>query len=199
MKNFKDWISERVAKSSTRAFLPISTRVKLHQLFYALSDEQFLKVKIADENDVNSILKIERLCYEGQMPWNRTAILHEIRYNKNAFYIIMYDGEQPVAFVGTWFVAHEAHITNIATVPSYQNKGIATYLLKEIICVALEEEIGKVTLEVRVSNNTAQSLYRSLGFIDGRIKSRYYGNNHEDALEMIRVLAEEPGETVNEG
>ncbi|WP_423190062.1 ribosomal protein S18-alanine N-acetyltransferase [Alkalibacterium sp. f15] len=199
MKNFKEWISERVAKSSNKSFSPISKRVKLHQPFYALSDEQFLKVKIADENDVDSILKIERLCYEGQMPWNRTAIFHEIRYNKNAFYIILYDDEEPVAFVGTWFVAHEAHITNIATVPSYQNKGIATYLLKEIIRVALEEEIGKVTLEVRVSNNTAQSLYRSLGFIDGRIKSRYYANNHEDALEMVRVLVQEPGETVNEG
>jgi len=199
LKNFKEWISERVVKASAKTFLPISTRIKLHQPFYALSDEQFLTVKIADENDVDSILKIERLCYEGQTPWNRTAIFHEIRYNKNAFYIIMYDDEQPVAFVGTWFVAHEAHITNVATVPSYQNKGIATYLLKEIIRVASGEGIGKVTLEVRASNHTAQSLYRSLGFIDGRIKKGYYANNHEDALEMIKELVPEPGETVDEG
>ncbi|MFO8068966.1 MAG: ribosomal protein S18-alanine N-acetyltransferase [Alkalibacterium sp.] len=199
MKNFKEWISERVAKSSTKSFLPISTRAKLNQHFYALSDEQFLKVKIADENDVDSILKIERLCYEGQTPWNRMAILHEIRYNKNAFYIIMYDDERPVAFVGTWFVAHEAHITNVATVPFYQNKGIATYLLKEIMRIAQAEEIEKVTLEVRVSNETAQSLYQSLGFIDGRIKHGYYANDHEDALEMIRVLEQKTGETVNEG
>lgn len=198
LKNFKEWISERVAKSSTRSFLPISTRVKLHQPFYAVSEEDFLKVKIADEQDVDSILKIERLCYGGQTPWNRTAILHEIRYNKNAFYIIMYDDELPVAFIGAWYVANEAHITNVATAPAYQNKGIATYLLKEIIRVAIDEQIDKVTLEVRVSNHTARSLYRSLGFEAGRVKKGYYANDHEDALEMVLTLTNEPKETVDE-
>lgn len=198
MKNFKEWISERVAKSSTKSFLPISARVKLHQPFYAVSEETFLKVKIADVHDVDSILKIEQLCYDGQTPWNRTAILHEIRYNKNAFYIIMYTDDLPVAFIGAWYVANEAHITNVATIPSYQNKGIATYLLKEIIRVAIDETIDKVTLEVRVSNRTAQSLYRSLGFEEGRVKKGYYANDHEDALEMILKLADEPKEMVEE-
>ncbi|MDZ7834743.1 MAG: ribosomal protein S18-alanine N-acetyltransferase [Alkalibacterium sp.] len=199
MKNFKEWLSERVAKSSTKAFLPISSRVKLHQPFYALSDEQFLKAKKADDTDVDAILMIERLCYNGLTPWNRTAILHEIRYNKNAFYIMMYDGEQPVAFVGTWFIAHEAHITNIATVPSYQNKGIASYLLKEIMRIASEEDIEKVTLEVRVSNKAAQSLYRSLGFEEGRVKTGYYANDHEDALEMMRLTPRDSDEILSEG
>lgn len=199
MKNFKEWISERVAKSSTKSFLPISTRVKIQQPFYPLSDEQFLRVKIADDTDVDNILKIERLCYDGQTPWNRTAIMHEIRYNKNAFYIIVYDGEYPAAFVGAWFIAHEAHITNIATVPLYRNSGVATYLLKEIIRVAQDEDIGKVTLEVRVSNETARSLYRSLGFEEGRIKTGYYANDHEDALEMVRLLNDESAEAIEEG
>ncbi|WP_091530877.1 ribosomal protein S18-alanine N-acetyltransferase [Alkalibacterium subtropicum] len=198
MKNFKEWISERVAKSMTKSFLPMSTRVKLHQPFYGLSDEQFLKAKIADERDVDGILQIERLCYNGQTPWNRTAILHEIRYNKNAFYIVMYDDDEPVAFVGAWFVTHEAHITNIATIPAYEKKGIATYLLKEIIRIAQEEDIAKVTLEVRMSNHTAQSLYRTLGFEDVRVKKGYYARDHEDALEMSHPLEKAAEETIYE-
>lgn len=198
LKNFKEWITEKVAKSSTRSFLPISARVKLRQPFFAVSEEKFLQVKVADEHDVDSILTVERLCYNGQTPWNRTAILHEIRYNKNAFYIVMYDDDSPVAFIGAWYVSHEAHITNVATAPSYQNNGIASYLLKEIIHVAIEEQIDKVTLEVRVSNHTAQSLYRSLGFREGRVKKGYYANDHEDALEMILTLADEIKETVDE-
>lgn len=197
LKNFKEWISERVVKSSTKSFLPLSTRIKLAQPYYVLSDETFLKVKIADEHDVDSILTIERLCYNGKTPWNRTAILHEIRYNKNAFYIVMYDNEEPIAFVGAWFIANEAHITNIATVPAFQNKGIATYLLEEIVRIAQEEVIGKVTLEVRVSNLTARSLYRSLGFEEGRVKKEYYANDHEDALDMMRVLTLQPKETAD--
>lgn len=198
MKNFKEWISDRVAKSTTRSFLPLSARVKLHQPFYSLSDEHFLKAKIADETDVDSILQIERLCYNGTTPWNRTAILHEIRYNKNAFYIVVYDEDKPVAFVGAWFVTQEAHITNIATIPAYEKKGIATYLLKEIIRLAQEEGIEKVTLEVRVSNDTAQSLYRTLGFEEGRVKKGYYARDHEDALEMVRPLADPTEESIYE-
>ena len=194
LKNFKDWFSDRVTKTTTRTFVPIAARIKLDQPFYPLSDERFLSSRIAKEEDVNSILTIEKRCYNGQTPWNRSAILHEIRYNKNAFYIVVYEGEEAVSFVGAWVVGQEAHITNIATVPEYQNKGIATYLLREIIKIAEKEEISEVTLEVRVSNETAQSLYTTLGFEKGRIKKNYYANDHEDALEMsfrIKQLIDE--------
>lgn len=160
----------------------------MEQPFYPLSDERFLSSKIAREEDADSILTIERLCYNGQTPWNRSAILHEIRFNKNAFYIIVFDKEEPVAFIGSWFVTHEAHITNIATIPEFQNKGIATYLLREIIKIAEKEDITEVTLEVRVSNKTAQSLYTTMGFEKGQVKKGYYANDHEDALEMSYLI-----------
>ncbi len=188
MKNFKEWFSDRVTKTTTKTFIPLSVRIKLDQPFYPLSDERFLSSKIAREEDADSILTIERLCYDGQTPWNRTAILHEIRFNKNAFYIVVYDDDKPVSFIGSWFVNHEAHITNIATIPDYQNKGIGTYLLREIIKIAEKEDITEVTLEVRVSNTSAQSLYTTLGFEKGLVKKGYYANDHEDALEMKYVV-----------
>ncbi|MCC5896120.1 MAG: ribosomal protein S18-alanine N-acetyltransferase [Alkalibacterium sp.] len=188
MKNFKEWFSDRVTKTTTKTFVPLSVRIRLDQPFYPLSDEWFLSSKIATEEDADSILTIEKLCYNGQTPWNRSAILHEIRFNKSAFYIVVFDKDKPVAFVGSWFVTHEAHITNIATIPEYQNKGIATYLLREIIKIAEKEDIKEVTLEVRVSNKTAQSLYSTLGFEKGHIKKGYYANDHEDALEMKYLI-----------
>lgn len=188
MKNFKDWFSDKVTRTTTKSFVPLASRVKLEQPFYSLSDEWFLNARIAREEDTDSILTIEKLCYNGKTPWNRSAILHEIRFNRNAFYIVVYDNEQPVAFVGSWIIDNEAHITNIATIPDYQYKGIASYLLKEIIQISKKENIKEVTLEVRVSNKTAQSLYRTLGFKDGRIKQGYYANDHEDALEMRYLL-----------
>ncbi|MCC5889439.1 MAG: ribosomal protein S18-alanine N-acetyltransferase [Alkalibacterium sp.] len=188
MKNFKDWFSDKVTRTTAKSFVPLAARVKLEQPFYSISDEWFLTAKIAHEEDTDSILTIEKLCYDGKTPWNRSAILHEIRFNRNAFYIVVYDNQRPVAFVGSWVIDNEAHITNIATIPEYQNKGIASYLMKEIIQVAEKEHIKEVTLEVRVSNKTAQSLYRTLGFEDGRIKHGYYANDHEDALEMRYLL-----------
>jgi ribosomal-protein-alanine N-acetyltransferase len=41
-----------------------------------------------------------------------------------------------------------------------------------------------MTLEVRVTNNVAQSLYRKLGFQNGGIRKNYYTDNQEDALVM---------------
>jgi [ribosomal protein S18]-alanine N-acetyltransferase len=41
-----------------------------------------------------------------------------------------------------------------------------------------------MTLEVRVTNNVAQALYRKLGFQNGGIRKNYYTDNQEDALVM---------------
>jgi ribosomal-protein-alanine N-acetyltransferase len=41
-----------------------------------------------------------------------------------------------------------------------------------------------MTLEVRVSNEIAQKLYRKFGFLNGGIRKRYYTDNYEDALVM---------------
>lgn len=50
--------------------------------------------------------------------------------------------------------------------------------------IAKEKGAKTMTLEVRVSNHIAQSLYRKLGFQNGGIRKSYYTDNHEDALVM---------------
>ena len=42
-----------------------------------------------------------------------------------------------------------------------------------------------MTLEVRVSNAVAISLYEKLGFQKGGIRKRYYTDNHEDAYSNV--------------
>ena len=78
----------------------------------------------------------------------------------------------------------EAHITNIALLPEYRGRKLGEALLRKIIEVAIERGAKTMTLEVRVSNMIAQSLYRKLGFQGGAIRKRYYTDNHEDALVM---------------
>jgi ribosomal-protein-alanine N-acetyltransferase len=41
-----------------------------------------------------------------------------------------------------------------------------------------------VTLEVRISNYSAQNLYRKYGFREAGLRHRYYSDNQEDALIM---------------
>lgn len=186
----KQWIVNKWPKDPSKRFVPLSVRVKLSQNTIFLEDGRSLSVRVANVDDVEALLEIQRHCYGGKTPWNRSALLHEIRYNRNAFYLLVQDADRGVAFIGAWFVHSEAHITNIATIPEYQQNGIASFLICQLIEIARSEQVTILSLECRVSNVGAQRLYRKLGFIDGRLKKGYYANNHEDALEMKMNLVE---------
>ncbi|MDD5082151.1 MAG: GNAT family N-acetyltransferase, partial [Dehalococcoidales bacterium] len=69
-----------------------------------------------------------------------------------------------VGFVGFWIMADEAHITSIAVRTSHRCRGIGELLLISAIELAAELNARMVTLEVRVSNLSAQSLYHKFGF-----------------------------------
>ena len=79
---------------------------------------------------------------------------------------------------------YDLHITNIGITPSYQNKGIGTYLISTAKNYARHLKLHSLSLEVRVYNVSARRLYESLGFRNQHIKSRYYLDNHEDAVDM---------------
>ncbi len=87
-------------------------------------------------------------------------------------------------FAGFWIMADEAHITSIAARKSYRRQGIGELLLISTIDLTAELNARMVTLEVRASNTTAQSLYRKYGFIQVGVRRGYYTENKEDAVLM---------------
>lgn len=95
------------------------------------------------------------------------------------------DSAEPIAgYVGTWFMTDEAHITGIAVRGSMRGRGLGELLLIGCIETALKRGSRVVTLEVRVSNNVAQSLYAKYGFEQVGSRKRYYTDNNEDAYIM---------------
>lgn len=89
-----------------------------------------------------------------------------------------------VGYAGMWLVLDEAHITTIAMRESHRGRGLGELLLGSLIMGAAEMGSDRVTLEVRVSNAVAQSLYRKYGFREEGIRPRYYSDNGEDAYIM---------------
>ena len=87
-------------------------------------------------------------------------------------------------FGGIWVMADEAHITNIAVRMRYQRRGIGELLLIHLIGQTKELKAEFVTLEVRVSNTTAQNLYRKYGFVQTGLRRGYYTDNWEDGVIM---------------
>jgi len=89
-----------------------------------------------------------------------------------------------VGFAGFWIMAEEAHIINIATRETHRRQGIGELLLISVIDMATGLNARIVTLEVRSSNTTAQSLYRKYGFTQVGQRQGYYTDNREDAILM---------------
>ena len=89
-----------------------------------------------------------------------------------------------IGFAGLWLMVDEAHITTIAMHPDFRHRGLGEFMLVNLIDIAFDINARWVTLEVRVSNYTAQNLYRKYGFREAGLRHRYYSDNQEDALIM---------------
>ena len=89
-----------------------------------------------------------------------------------------------LGYGGFWLMVDEAHISTIAAHHDWRRRGIGELLIASMIDAGAEIGAQMVTLEVRLSNLNAQSLYRKYGFeVTGRRKG-YYSDNGEDALIM---------------
>jgi ribosomal-protein-alanine N-acetyltransferase len=134
------------------------------------------------EEDIDQILEVEHASFTT--PWSREAFYNEIYNNKFAVYIVLEENNKIIGYCGTWVVIDEAHITNVAVLPEYRGRKLGEALMRKLMSVAREMGAKSMTLEVRVTNQVAQSLYRKLGFQNGGIRKNYYSDNQEDGLVM---------------
>ena len=89
-----------------------------------------------------------------------------------------------VGYGGLWKIEGEAHISTIAIHPDHRRRGFGEILLAGMFGKALRLNAKYIVLEVRVSNEAAQRLYRKYGFARHGRKRNYYRSNREDAYDM---------------
>jgi [ribosomal protein S18]-alanine N-acetyltransferase len=92
--------------------------------------------------------------------------------------------DQVVGFGGMWVLYDEAHVTTIGVAPTHRGRGLGELLLVDLFERAWERKAEWLTLEVRVSNDSAQALYHKYGFSRQGVRRRYYSDNGEDAYIM---------------
>ncbi len=97
-----------------------------------------------------------------------------------------------IGFAGMWNLYDEAHVTTIGVIPEYRGRGLGELLFLAMIEEAVRRGVTWLTLEVRVSNTSAQALYAKYGFtVQGR-RPRYYSDNNEDAFIMWSQSLKKP-------
>lgn len=132
--------------------------------------------------DVEAVLAVEYDTFS--MPWTEAAFYSELITNRFATYVVVEADGVIIGYCGVWVIVNEAQITNIALLPSYRGQKIGEALMRTGMQVARMHGARKMSLEVRVSNEPAQSMYRKLGFQPSGLLKNYYTNDHEDALVM---------------
>ena len=110
-----------------------------------------LMIRPIREEDVSQIHEIEKECFA--MPWSEESILHDVKENVVARWLVLDDGEGNVlAYAGMWFVLDEAHVCNVAVRPDCRGKGYGKRIFQALIDLAMENSMAMITLEVRRSN-----------------------------------------------
>ncbi len=132
--------------------------------------------------DIEQVLNVEKQSFT--LPWSREAFFNELNHNEYAVYMVIEDEGKIAGYCGAWIVIDESHITNIAILPEYRGQKLGEALLRKMIEISISMGVIRMTLEVRVSNAVAISLYEKLGFQKGGIRKRYYTDNQEDAYVM---------------
>ncbi len=120
------------------------------------------------------------------IPWSQKSLEDEVTKNPCARYLVGLVEGKIVAYAGVWIVLDEGHITNIAVLKAYRGRGIGEELTKSLLQYGANLGVAYVTLEVRASNIPAQSLYQKLGFVKAGVRKKYYEDNQEDALLMVK-------------
>lgn len=144
-------------------------------------DNRF-KIRKMQREDIDEVYEIELLSFST--PWSKESLYYELEQNLFAKYLVVECEEKVIAYCGLWVIMDDAQITNIAVHPDFRGMKIGEGLLTFSLQLSKEMGAKRLSLEVRVSNHIAQSLYTKLGFEAGGIRKRYYTDNQEDALIM---------------
>ena len=135
--------------------------------------------------DIDDAMAIETAAFGS--PWSRQFFLEELQAKHAGSVLCQREGKS-IGYVIYWELPDELDIHNVAVHPRYRRQGVARTMLGEIIENARKRGLRRMTLEVRTSNDAAQTLYRSLGFRVCGLRKGYYSDNGEDAWLMERNL-----------
>jgi len=139
--------------------------------------------------DVEQVARLEREIFSD--PWSGAVFAREARGEPGTWCRVAVSADGRVeGYLVAWLVADEVHLANVAVRPECRRHGLAQRFLDELEAEGRKRDARLVLLEVRRSNEEAQSLYRKNGFYIVSVRRRYYRDNHEDALVMIKPLTE---------
>ena len=147
-------------------------------------------------DDLQNVMQINRVC----LPENYTDFffvdLHQrfpetfiiAEENGKIMGYIMCRIEVGLSNFGFGGLVRKGHVVSIAVLPQYRRRGVAKAIINKALEGMMYYKAKQGFLEVRVTNESAISLYKNLGFEITRTINGYYSDG-EDAYVMTKKLS----------
>ncbi|MDR0934891.1 MAG: ribosomal protein S18-alanine N-acetyltransferase [Erysipelotrichaceae bacterium] len=137
--------------------------------------------------EFSDIVKIYEIIKKYDSSWNLEAVENEICNNPFSISKCIFMNNVMCGFIIYWITFDSATIVQIAVDENYRKLGLGSALMSTAIEDLKSRRVKNVTLEVRVNNLSAISLYEKFGFKNTLIKKNYYQDG-TDAIYMIKEV-----------
>jgi ribosomal-protein-alanine N-acetyltransferase len=119
-------------------------------------------------------------------PWSEAQYQAALAAGNQATAVV--DHDVLAGFALTMSVLDEAELLNIVIDRPFQGQGLGVALLERVMQQLREQNIRKLFLEVRASNQRARTLYQRAGFLETGLRKNYYrsedGREHAILMEV---------------
>ena len=136
-------------------------------------------IKKGSVQDAAAILAVMEDVYEAS-PWKLEQIEADLEQASSTYFLALGEEWQVLGFVAIQETLYEAEVLQIAVKRAFQRQGLAQQLLAQL------PDQKEIFLEVRMSNQPAQGLYKKMHFEEIARRKNYYHDPIEDAVIMKR-------------
>jgi ribosomal-protein-alanine N-acetyltransferase len=139
-----------------------------------------LRIRRLSYSDLPAVISIERRSFPT--PWSLAMFVLELSKPSGICLAAVDEGGRLAGYLVCSRYDTAWHLMNVAVDPERRRQGIATVLINRLF-----DEGGAqspYTLEVRVSNREAITMYQRFGFRSAGVRRGYYHDNGEDAVIM---------------
>jgi len=142
-----------------------------------------ISVRPATSEDLPAILEIERESHPE--PWSEIHFQKEMDTPYSRVLVLTDDETDSVVlgYLVYWLQAEGTSLLNVTVAPKWRGLGLSRILLNAMINETVREEIPRIILEVRASNEQAIRVYDHIGFKRTHERKGFYSNG-ETALVM---------------
>ena len=127
---------------------------------------------------IAALAALEQVCFSD--PWSEQGLSEELDNPHAVFRVAVEDGAV-LGYVGMHHLLDEGYITNVAVSPTARRRGVARALLADLAAYGTAHSLYRITLEVRMGNTPAITLYEGAGYTRDGVRPGFYRDPTEDA------------------